>query len=171
MRPTTTLEQIKDAPRADQELTGAVAVLSPDAPADRPRLVNPLEPYIKYIEEAQQYLTPALTARLRAVLPQDGLDLSHGTTLDELLPKLSKLITRMHSATISSTDTKELRDVFNASKDMIKLIASMQERLDAERQLAKIEAAVIAACDELGDEALKERFLKELKVKLWDEAA
>lgn len=56
--------------RADQELTDAVAVLSPDAPADRPRLVNPLEPYIKYIEEAQQYLTPALTARLRAVLPK-----------------------------------------------------------------------------------------------------
>lgn len=130
------------------------------------RLVNPLEPYVKGIEEGQQYLDAGLIARLRGVLPDEGKTAHSVTSLEELLPKLSRLITRMHTATISSQDTKELRDVFNASKDMIKLIASMQDRLDAEKKLTQIEGAIIAACDALEDIELKERFLSELKQRL-----
>lgn len=170
-----TLEEIAAAPVASRELAEAAQgiveaqpekVLSPDAPIGRPRLVNPLEPYVKYIEEGQQYLDAELIKRLRMLLPEEGKSSQAVSTLDDLLPKLSKLVTKMHAATISSTDTKELRDVFNASKDMIKLIASMQERLDAEKKLAQIEGAIIAACDAIGDEELKERFLSELKIRL-----
>lgn len=158
-RATATLDDIAGGSRSRLDDYAVEPVIKAQA-------VNPLELHVKSIEEGRHYLTPSLSRRLKEVLPAEKFVSDGSDSLEVLLPKLGRLVSKMHSATISSTDTKELRDVFNASRDMIKLIASMQEQVNAEKKLAEIEDAIISACDAIDDEELKERFLDELGRRL-----
>lgn len=129
---------------------------------------NPLEPIVDQIRIGRPYITQAIADRLMDLIPDEFKKVEtvgKGNSVEVMMEKLSRMATRLETATAGSSDTKELRDAFTSLREMINLVTKLRDDINTERQIRAMEEAIVATLEEVAPE-LKERYIDLLSKKV-----
>lgn len=139
----------------------------------RASLVSPLDNAVMQIMDTPQYLTAEhgkrLMATLRRQFPNDNVE-DEAADKDILRKQLKSMGTSLASLVAKAVggETTDMKRVVDAQLQYFKVVAKYEDTLKANDRTQAIEAATIAALQELGDMKLYNRFLVLFRVKLED---
>lgn len=120
---------------------------------------SPVSPFIDVLCEAQGLLSPADRDRLRALVPPETDALAHLDLKDEVAQQI-RMVRAMRNSLFypdgrpkSTTTAKDARDILTSAQSLLSLLVRLQEKIDRDDRLRRIEMACVQAVKVLPSEA------------------
>lgn len=147
------------------------------------RVVNPLAKPVGLICDNPDYLNDEQIGRLMACFPDEAIarhapataikDDTMSDSLNSLKQQLESMMRmqdRLMKLALKDNDSDSARKAIAGGKDLFNLFARFEEKIDRQSRQRHIELAVKETFDELGNDELKQSFVKILREKLVNEA-